>query len=160
MRFGRPGGTAPAMANSRAEPHAMYCCVAEHKKGWATVHALSMYVLSSAGWPCMYVCMNTRHEYRSTWNFSRDLSHTITIYISKTRIQKYIFNATIDLLKHIVRYEPRRSAASGIALELEKKKVQNIHVYQYIYICTFRMASLSIYVLNIQIWHARAYIHF
>ena len=99
----------------------------------------------------MYVCMNTRHEYRSTWNFSRDLSHTITIYISKTRIQKYIFNATIDLLKHIVRYEPRRSAASGVALELEKKKVQNIHVYQYIYICTFRMASLSIYVLNIQI---------
>ena len=100
----------------------------------------------------MYVCMNTRHEYRSALEFfKRSKSHYYNIYISKTRIQKYIFNATIDLLKHIVRYEPRRSAASGIALELEKKKVQNIHVYQYIYICTFRMASLSIYVLNIQI---------
>ena len=94
----------------------------------------------------MYVCMNTRHEYRSTWNFSRDLSHTITIYISKTRIQKYIFNATIDLLKHIVRYEPRRSAASGVALELEKKKVQNIHVYQYIYIYVRFVWRLSLYM--------------
>ena len=83
--------------------------------------------------------------------FKRSKSHYHNIYISKTRIQKYIFNATIDLLKNIVRYEFRRSAASGVALELEKKKVQNIHVYQYIYICTFLMASLSIYVLNIQI---------
>ena len=93
----------------------------------------------------MYVCMNTRPAYRSALEFfKRSKSHYHNIYISKTRIQKYIFNATIDLLKHIVRYEPRRSAAGGVALELEKKKVQNIHVYQYIYMYVSYGVSLYI----------------
>ena len=59
-----------------------------------------------------------------------------------------MFKATIDLLKNIVRYEFRRSAASGVALELEKRSYKTysyISMYLYIYVRFVWRLSLYMY---------------